>query len=54
MKQTLIAVATIVAVCAEAYFIGINGLTLLSIPITIYLGIETIEKTTQAEEDTNI
>lgn len=40
MKSILIAVATLVATCTQAYFIGLNGLTLISIPMTIYLGIE--------------
>ena len=51
MKSILIAVATIVAVCAQAYFIGLNGLTLISIPMTIYLGIEVIEKVTEKKEE---
>ena len=50
MKPILIAIATIVAVCVQAYFIGLNGLTLISIPMTIYLGLEVIEKVTEKEE----
>lgn len=49
MKQIAIALATIVASFAEAYFLGLNGLTILSIPLTIYLGILTIEKTSETE-----
>lgn len=52
MKQVFIGVATILATFAQIYFIGINGLTLISLPITIYLGIEVIEKLTETEEDT--
>ena len=51
MKSILIATATIVAACAQAYFIGLNGLTLISIPMTIYLGIEVIEKVTEKKEE---
>jgi uncharacterized membrane protein len=47
MKQILIAIATIVAACTQAYFLGLNGLTLISIPMTIYLGLEVIEKVTE-------
>ena len=50
MKPILIAIATIVAICAQIYFYGLNGLTLISIPMTIYLGLETIEKVTEKEE----
>jgi hypothetical protein len=50
MKQILTCVATILATIAEIYFLGINGLTCVSIPLTIYLGIEVIEKITQKEE----
>lgn len=52
MKQTLIAIATIALAFIQAYFIGLNGLTLISIPMTIYLGIQTIEKVTETEEET--
>lgn len=51
MKTILIALATIVAACAQAYFIGLNGLTLISIPMTIYLGIEVIEKVSEKKEE---
>lgn len=50
MKPLFIAIATIVAACAQAYFLGLNGLTLISIPMTIYLGLEVIEKVTEKEE----
>jgi hypothetical protein len=49
-KAIAVCIATIVATCAEIYFLGINGLTCVSIPLTIYLGIEVIEKITQKEE----
>ena len=51
MKSILIALATIVAVCAQTYFIGLNGLTLISIPMTIYLGLLVIEKVTEKKEE---
>lgn len=50
MKSILIAIATIVAACTQVYFLGLNGLTLISIPMTIYLGLEVIEKVTKKEE----
>lgn len=50
MKPILIAFATIVATCTQVFFIGLNGLTLVSIPMTIYLGLEVIEKVTEKEE----
>ena len=51
MKPILIVVATIVAACTQAYFIGLNGLTLISIPMTIYLGLLVIEKVTEKKEE---
>lgn len=50
MKPIFIAMATIVAACVQAYFLGLNGLTLISVPMTIYLGLEVIEKVTEKEE----
>lgn len=50
MKSIFISIATIVAACMQVYFLGLNGLTLISIPMTIYLGILTIEKVTEKEE----
>ena len=50
MKSILSAIATVVAACTQAYFLGLNGLTLISIPMTIYLGLEVIEKVTEKEE----
>jgi hypothetical protein len=35
------------AIIAQIAFIGINGATLISIPTTIYLGFEVIEKMTE-------
>ena len=49
MKQTLIAIATILASFAQAYFLGLNGLTTLTILLTIYLGLHVIEKITEEE-----
>ena len=46
-KQILICSATILAALAQIAFIGINGLTLISIPITLFLGLEIIEKLTE-------
>lgn len=54
MKQTLIALATIVAVCAQICAIGLNGLTLITIPLSIYLGLQVIERITEQEETSNI
>ena len=48
-KQTIICIATILVSFTEAYFLGLNGLTILTIPMTIYLGILAIEKTTETE-----
>jgi len=53
MKQILIALATILGAFAQMCFIGLNGLTLISIPMTIYLGLLVIEKITETKE-TNI
>lgn len=52
MKKTIIALATIIVAFIQAYFLGINGLTILTIPMTIFLGLEVIEKTTRREENT--
>lgn len=48
-KQILICSATILAALAQIALFGINGLTLISIPITIFLGLEIIEKVTDSE-----
>lgn len=50
MKSIFLAMATIATSCAQVYFLGLNGLTLISIPMTIYLGLLTIEKVTEKEE----
>ena len=48
MKTIIIGLLAIfLAVIAQVAFIGINGLTLFSIPTTIYLGFEVIEKLTE-------
>lgn len=49
MKQTLIALVIIALSAIQGLFIGLNGLTLISIPMTIYLGLLVIEKTTEEE-----
>jgi hypothetical protein len=36
-------VSILLAVIAQAHFIGINGLTILTIPMTIFLGFNTME-----------
>ena len=51
MKQTLTALATIALAFLQAHFLGLNGLTILTIPMTIFLGLEVIEKITQNEEE---
>ena len=50
MKQTLIALAIIAISAIQGLCIGLNGLTIISIPITIYLGLLVIEKVTETEE----
>ena len=48
MKTIVIGLLTIfLAVIAQVAFIGINGLTLFSIPATIFWGFEVIEKLTE-------
>jgi hypothetical protein len=45
MRKVIFGLATILlAVIAQAHFIGINGLTILTIPMTIYLGFCAIDK----------
>jgi hypothetical protein len=45
MKIVAFGLASILlAIIAQAHFIGINGLTILTIPMTIYLGFETMDK----------
>lgn len=46
MKTFIGLLAIIMAVCAQVALIGLNGLTLISIPMTIYLGIEVLDKVT--------
>lgn len=46
MKQTAIALLTAGAMIAQLHFLGLNGLTLVSLPLTIFLGLEAIEKAT--------
>lgn len=49
MKGFLLSIALSCAVFAQIYFLGLNGLTLISAPLTIYLGLLVIEKTTEEE-----
>ena len=45
MKTNIIGLTAIVlASVAQIYLFGINGLTLVSIPLTIFLGLHTMEK----------
>ena len=44
--------ATILASFAQMYFIGLNGLTMVSIPLTIFLGIHAVEKLTEGKQTT--
>lgn len=50
MKQIIAITIIIIILFAQIYFIGINGLTLVSIPVTIYLGLEVIEKIANKNE----
>lgn len=45
MKKELIGITAItLATLAQIYLIGINGLTLISVPMTIFLGLHVMEK----------
>ena len=45
MKTNIIGLtAIILASVVQIYLIGINGLTIVSIPLTIFLGLHTMEK----------
>lgn len=53
MKTNIIGLTAIVlASVAQIYLIGINGLTLISIPLTIFLGLHTLEKLDKLENQT--
>lgn len=53
MKTNIIGLTAIVlASVAQIYLIGINGLTLFSIPLTIFLGLHTLEKLDEMENQT--
>lgn len=54
MKNIATALATLVAACTQVYFIGLNGLTLMSIPLTIYIGLLIMEKTDGTKEEETI
>lgn len=47
MKGLLLSIALGALVFAQIHFLGLNGLTLISAPLTIYLGLLVIEKTTE-------
>lgn len=53
MKQIIAFFALIGALVAQVYFLGISGLTLLSIPITLYLGLDVLEYLGEPEPDEN-
>lgn len=50
MKVFAIFSATILAIVGQVCLIGINGLTLYSVPITLFLGIKVLEKLTEQVE----
>ena len=51
MKTIILSlVAILVAIALQVSFIGINGLTIVSIPLTMYLGFHVIEKLTNEEK----
>ena len=52
MKTIIISLLVIaLAVIAQIAFIGINGLTIISIPATIFWGVEILEKLTENESE---
>ena len=51
MKTFIGLLAIIVAICAQIAFIGLNGLTLISIPLTIFLGFEVLERLTEKQSN---
>lgn len=53
MKQIIAFFALVGALVAQVYFLGISGLTLLSIPITLYLGLDILEYLGEPEPDEN-
>ena len=54
MRTTLIGLALTIAVAFAQYLIlGLNGLTLLTIPLTIHLGFEVVEKLTKEDVNPN-
>ena len=53
MKQIMAFFALVGALVAQVYFLGISGLTLLSIPITLYLGLDVLEHLSEPEPDEN-
>jgi hypothetical protein len=44
MKTFTVLCATACAIIAQVTFIGLNGLTLLTIPLTLFLGIEAADR----------
>ena len=52
MKTFIGLTAIFFAVIAQIALIGVNGLTLVSVPLTIFLGFEVIEKVTAGERET--
>lgn len=48
MKTIILTLAAIFLACvAQILLIGVNGLTLLSVPLTIFVGFEVLEKLTE-------
>lgn len=51
MKTIIIGlIAIMLAIIAQATLIGLNGLTVITIPMTIYLGFEAIDKSINPQQ----
>lgn len=51
MKTFLTLIATAIAVIVQTCVLGLNGLTLITIPMTIFLGIELADKLLKTKEN---
>ena len=49
-KAIIVMTATVLCCVAQVLLVGVNGLTLYSLPITLFLGIKGAEKLTEQEE----
>lgn len=49
MKTIAVLCATACAIIAQLTFIGLNGLTLLSIPLTLFLGLKVADRLAPAK-----